>query len=381
MKKIIGIILFSKLVIFFMVFAAYNLLPFSQGSYLANFHILDKISLQTVFSTWDAQHYLSLAMHGYMSNLASDRFFPLFPLLIRIFSPVTGYLLGGIIVANIASLIGCIYFYLFTKDFFQNEKVAFISLLVLLCFPTTFFFSLIYSEGLFLCFVMMSFYYLYKKQIFLSALSIFFIPLIRPTGIFILVPFFVYVMQDYIREVFAVSKKSLTKTHIPLRPSLILLLTPSISFLLYLFFMANTTGNPFSGFAFQNDIAGHFSIGSFFHWNLLTDIIPKRFVLHDPNNSLLDRLFFVAFLSSLPIIWRKTDKVLFTYALIMGLVPLLGSFMSYTRYILMVFPLFIALGSVFSEKKYLWSLYAYVYVVLLLQSLFIVMQSLNYWVA
>lgn len=381
MRKVIITVLFSKLIIFLVILAAYNVLPFSQGSYLANFHIYNKISLQTIFSTWDAQHYLSLAMHGYTPNSESDRFFPLFPLLIRILSPITGYLLGGLFVANVASLIGCIYFYLFTKDFSQNKKMAYISLLVLLCFPTIFFFSFVYSEGLFFCFIMMAFYYLYKKQLLLSALSAFFIPLVRPTGIFILIPFFVYILSDYIREVFAVSKKPLSKTHIPLRPSVLLLVTPSIAFLLYLFFMANMTGNPFSGFAFQNDIAGHFSIGSFFHWNLLTDIIPKQLVLHDPNNSLLDRLFFVVFLSSLSLIWRRTDKVLFTYALIMGIVPLLGSFMSYTRYMLMVFPLFISLGSIFSEKKYSWMLFLYEYPVLLLQALFIVMHCLNYWVA
>lgn len=381
MKKAIITIFYSKIIVILLVIMAFNLLPFSKESYFANFHLPNSgINLQTAFSTWDAQHYLNLAQYGYKTNTESVRFFPVFPLLIYLVSPIVGYFFAGFIIANIASFIGFIYFYLFVKEFLHSEKTAYKSLLLFLIFPTSFFFVLLYSESIFFCFVMLLFYFLYKKNFLTASILAFLLPLVRPTGIFIIIPVFIYMIMDYRENIFFLSKEHFSKTHISFRPSFFPFMFSILGVGVYFIFMQIATGNPFAGFAFQNDLAGHFTQFSF-HWNFLSDIFPQKLTLHDPNNSLLDRLFFLGFISSLPLIWKKTDKVLFAYALSMGLVPLLGSFMSYMRYLLMVFPLWIALGSVFEEKKFSWLTFFYVYPAFLMQGLFIILQSLNLWVA
>lgn len=381
MKKVIFTILVAKICIFLLIIFSYFLLPFSRSSYLSNFHLGNTINLSTAFSTWDAQHYLSLAQSGYKSNSQSDRFFPVFPFTIHLLSPILGLVGSGLFIANLASFVGFIYFYLFAKEFLKSQEKAYVSLVTFLIFPTSFFFSIIYSESVFLCFMMIAFYYLYKRKIYITALTSIFLPLIRPTGIFVIVPFILYIIFDYKNEIFAFSKVHILQTHIPFRRSLLIFFSTILGFIFYMLIMGKMIGNPFAGFAFQNDIAGHLSSISIFNWNFIKDIIPQHLVLHDPNNSLIDRLFFIIFLLSLPVIWRKTDRILFALSLVMGLVPLLGSFMSYTRYVLMIFPFFIALGSLFGEKENKEFNFFYTYSALLLQGLFIILQSLNYWVA
>ena len=68
-------------------------------------------SFISIWNTWDTQHYIKIAKHGYSTRIIEDRhllivFFPLFPLLTKVFSFVfQNYLLSGLIVSNISYLI------------------------------------------------------------------------------------------------------------------------------------------------------------------------------------------------------------------------------------------------------------------------------------
>lgn len=373
MKKVIYTILFAKVSIFLLIFLAFSLLPFSKAGYYFNFHYPanSQVTLTTTFSTWDAQHYLFLAQKGYHPGEESNRFFPLFPSLIRLFAFAGGYFFSGLCIANIFSIIGFIYFYLFVKDFTKKESIAYKSLLVFLVFPTSFYFSLIYSEGIFLGIVMPLFYYLRKKKILYVALCAFLLPLARPTGILICFPLFVNAVLDYMRS----------KT-LHVRFPVILPFMPLLGLLLYFLFMFHTTGNLMTGFASQGNVVGHWQISAIIHPQIfLQNIFPHPLTVHGFTNSLLDRISFLFFIALLPLVWKKTNPTLFSYVLIMGMVPLFGSFMSYTRYLVLAFPIFISLGIFFSEQTKKQFVFSYIYICLLLQALFIVMHSLNYWVA
>lgn len=381
MKKVIFTILFTKLCILTLVICSFFLLPFSKSSYTNNFHYLSKkeITLQTAFSTWDAQYYLYLAKNGYGSNIQANIYFPLLPLFINFFAPFIGYIISGLFVSNLASFFGYIYFYLFVKNFTKNQKIAFSSLLAFLAFPTSFFFSLIYSESIFFLLIMASFYYLYTNRVALAGFISFFLPFSRPTGVFVTVPLFLYVFYDYFNEITEMPF-SWIKSKFSYKTSLLLPIIPVIGFISYLIFMQATTGNLFSGLEY--DFAKYFfDSNASIHWNFFQNISINNLSLHNPNTSLIDRLFFIFFLFMLPLIWKKTDKTLFSYSFVFGMVPLLGSFMSYTRYLLIVFPLFIVLGIYFVKKKNKELFFSYLYLSLLLQSLFLIMHVLNYWVA
>jgi len=67
--------------------------------------------------------------------------------------------------------------------------------------------------------------------------------------------------------------------------------------------------------------------------------------LHNYTNSMIDRGAFLLCAPLLVGVYRTEHKALFAYAALTLLVPALaGSFMSYTRMLLMVFPLFMFLG-------------------------------------
>lgn len=378
-KKIIFYFLLVKVSIFIVIICAFSLLPFSLASHNSNFLDPDysSLSLASSFMTWDAQHYLFLSDHGYHPVQESNRFFPLFPGLIHLGSLFLGNSFwGGLVLSNLFSLGAIVLFYFFTKRFF-SERIAEISTLLLLAFPTSFFLSLIYSESLFLFLVMCFFFFLYRKQFFLAGLFSFFLPLARSVGVFIFLPFSVYYAQ-YVYQQW--KKNNAVRKDILLQG--LHLLWPLAGLGMLFLFIYIKTGNFFEIFLLHNTVVGRWDVFSIFHPDVFfKNLTQFPLALHGFTNSLLDRIFFVAYLISLPFIYKRLDKTFFIYALCMGGVPIFGTFMSYTRYMLMVFPFFIILAMFFTKKKYSHLLFPFLFLLVMLQTLFIIMHSLNYWVA
>ncbi len=382
MKQVIILIITAKISIVLLIFLAYSLLPFGKVYYYSNFVYPpgEEISLKSAYKTWDAQHYLFLSEKGYKKGNFSDSFYPLFPNIIRFFASIFyDSFWVGIVFSNLFSTIACIYFYLFVKERFPKDGVAYTALIFLLAFPTAFYFSLIYTESLFFLLAICFFYYLYKNDYRLAAVLAFFLPWTRPMGLFIIIPFAFYYIshhrsllhnQPFLDRKFTIDK------------NIVFLLSPVCGFLGYLLFMQLKTGNPFEGFSMQQYNIAHWSVGSIFSPLLfLQNFFSHNLTIHGFTNSVIDRIFFVIFLVSLPFIYRKTTKPLFLYSLFLGFTPFLGSFMSYTRYMLVIFPIFITAAIYIENKKYAELKYPLLFLSLIMQSLFLVMHSLNYWVA
>jgi hypothetical protein len=58
-----------------------------------------------------------------------------------------------------------------------------------------------------------------------------------------------------------------------------------------------------------------------------------------------------------------------------------GTFMSYSRYLLLPFPIFIVAAMLLRRPHWTYVRAALLYFMVMLQSLFLVMHALNYWVA
>ncbi|MBV8085426.1 MAG: hypothetical protein JO247_11490, partial [Chloroflexi bacterium] len=189
-----GIVL-AKGAVFLLVFLAFRLLPFFAAQYELNFvdPTYQQPDLAAAFSTWDAQHYLFLAEFGYQPGNESNAFFPLLPALIRIAMPLFGGsgLIAGLVVSNLASLIGLYLLFVFLRDLYGRES-ALNTLLLFLAVPTAFFFSLVYSESVFLLLSALFFVWLYRKQYARAAIPALLLPLARPAGALVLLPFAVY---------------------------------------------------------------------------------------------------------------------------------------------------------------------------------------------
>lgn len=138
---------------------------------------------------WDSRHYLSIARDGY--SFAGQRwptisFFPLYPLLIRVFAPLCGNRveLAAVVVANLALCAALLLLYdLLTLDF--GPAVAQRSLVLLLVFPMSVFLGAAYSESLALLLVVAAVWALRRERWWLAGAAGFLLTLARLPGIFI----------------------------------------------------------------------------------------------------------------------------------------------------------------------------------------------------
>ena len=381
--KIISLILSWKFCVIALTLFASSILPFNSAVFKGNFSYPkdQKITISTSLKTWDAQHYLYLADAGYKPDQASNWFYPLYPLTIKIMNFITHKsFISALLISNVFSFFGLLFFYFFVRSKF-NENIAYYSLILFIAFPTAFYLNLIYSEGLFFFLLAGFFLSLFKKKYLLVALFSCLLPFTRSVGIFIIIPLLISLIVNKGKGI----QIRIPTFNVPIRfkfyPVYILLLFPFFGFAINLIYIYFGTGNAFSEFTAQKYFIGGYFVSNLFSPNVFfSNLFTTKFSLHGLTNSILDRTFFVLFLSLLPLIYRKFGKPMFYFYLAIILVPLLGSFMGYMRYLIPAFiPLSIALALLFDRRKYLF--FPILLILLMLQSFFIILQALNYWVS
>ena len=197
------------------VYAASRLFYLISGSLLA--YLVPTSSFQRVtldvpsgsmniWSHWDGEHYVTLAMGGYLHppDNVSPAFFPLYPLLLRSFAE----LFGGPISKEALSVWGPLISMLFLPFAFYfiyhialegwGERVARGTVLVLAFFPTTFFLNAAYTESLFLALSAGSMWAMrVRKDLLLACVLAGFAAATRNVGIFLVVP----LMYEWIKDV------------------------------------------------------------------------------------------------------------------------------------------------------------------------------------
>ncbi len=315
------------------------------------------------FASWDAEHYLFIADHGYEAGAGRCAFYPLFPFTIRLCSRALGCnsTVVGLILSNLFSLCSFLLFFCIVERRF-GHSIATTALLLLVSFPGSLFFQFTYSESLFFLLLMLLVSGLQRHGIWLPLAAAFLLPLTRAVGVFCLVPL-CYGLLSTLGNLF---KKRLSPKDVlvrgqpsgaershkqvaPLRSLALgslakqipLLVSVSLGWFTYLLLMKKWTGNAFEGFAAQKQFGlqsfdNLFAVSSF----LKALITPTSF--HDVDGSVVDRCAFLLLLYSLPILWR-IDREGFVYTISFGIVPAMsGMFVSYTRFLAVVFPVFIA---------------------------------------
>ena len=150
--------------------------------------------LVNMFSRWDAQWYLDIAKNGYRfvptrGTHSSTAFFPLYPVLMAGVSRLMGpkdvsLLISGLLISNVSLLVALIYLGALVRLDFDEDTAA-RSILYLLVFPATFFFSAVYTESLFLASVLIAFYYARHGKWWLAGLAGAAAALTRPPGVLI----------------------------------------------------------------------------------------------------------------------------------------------------------------------------------------------------
>jgi 4-amino-4-deoxy-L-arabinose transferase-like glycosyltransferase len=117
---------------------------------------------------WDAGWFLRIAGQGY--DFDSAPFFPMFPLLIRLFTFLTSNgITAGFLVSNLALFIASYLLYHLVREDY-GEETATTTVFIMLFFPTAIFFTSIYSEAPFMAFALGAFYYARRERWLTAAL-------------------------------------------------------------------------------------------------------------------------------------------------------------------------------------------------------------------
>ena len=133
----------------------------------------------SILNLYDAEHYINIAINGYNKPMLYA-FFPLFPLLIKLFSfIIPNANIVGSLISNISTFISLIILNKITN----NKKDNTLNIALLLFSPILAYNQIPYTESLFMMLTILG-YYLYKKdKYFLSGLVVGLSSLSRNSGI------------------------------------------------------------------------------------------------------------------------------------------------------------------------------------------------------
>ena len=160
------ITLVSRLALYALAYALYRLMGVGSDGFFKSF--------EPLWTHWDTRHYVGIAREGY-TDVGDDRlrlvFFPLYPLLMRLFAPLAGgsVFYGGVLVSLLcASLCGALLYDLCRAQW--DERTAKIALSYFLLNPLSVFLGCVYTESLFLFLTLLTVWLLRRGQTWLAAL-------------------------------------------------------------------------------------------------------------------------------------------------------------------------------------------------------------------
>lgn len=257
--------------------------------------------LQLLYQNWDGPSYVVIAKSLYDPDLINQvntisrnpeffaAHFPLYPLLIRLFSFI-GYFRSMLFVSQLFSLLFIITFYLLSVRLKLKRPLILCLLLVFLT-PRWFIVSHVgSSEPVFLFFLTFSILFLAKKNLVASAIAAFLAQMTRPQGILIFIGILFYLAYQHIFCQIRLSE--LLKKYAPF------LLVPLGVFLIFLIYL----------FQYHNFFAFFSSISQFGHLKL----IP--FSAFFPGNSAWKEIYifyyFLFLVSIIRLMSKNITKVL-----------------------------------------------------------------------
>jgi len=281
------------------------------------------------WGNFDGEHYLSIAQFGYQP--LTYFFFPFYPLVVKVLG---GTQLVALIVSNLSLLIALIGLYRLVRIDFP-QRIANLSVVLLLVFPTSFYFGSVYTESIFLALIVWGFYFLRKSNFLLSAL--------------------LTTISGATRIVGMAAAASFLPSYFKKRRWEILILPLGLA--AYMLYQYRATGDPFN---FLNTV-GIFGEQRSSEIVFLPQVFYRYFFKIVPN------LNFTVFSSYYPAILELVTAGLFSFlsvysffklkleyslflafGIILSTLP--GSFSSLPRYVLVLFPAFIT-ASLLLEKK------------------------------
>lgn len=282
-------------------------------------------------SNWDGRHYLRLSQNGYQEK-SDYAFFPLYPLLIKILSPLLSPLNASLTISWICLTLCLVSLYRLIKRTY-NSPLAYQTIFTLLLFPTSFYLLTSHSESLFLALSLGVFSTLTPRPKFITFIFLTLALLTRPFGFVLLLLVFGYGIYHH------------WKWH-----QLLLTFSGLVIFLIWLVFQQQNITVLFTA---QNIWLRHLTTP----WQPLNDqltAITNGQAFLYPINTI--NLFLATIQLGLSFrSWRFLPKTFAIYSILLAIFPLFtGSLSSIPRFMIINFPIFITL-SLLKNKLLYWS--------------------------
>jgi Gpi18-like mannosyltransferase len=314
----------NQILISIFVIWLFGLTIFSQLFFcLSSLNVCLNFSL---LANWDGQHFLQIAKNGYLYPY-QFAFFPLYPSIIsfiRSIIPLPLWIIGvGI---NIWCAVGS---FLFLAKIIQRQK--FVNLieiaLLILAFPVSFFFITVYSEALFLFLSIAAIYYYQRNKTGMAILFLTALTLTRMAGVAL-------VMAIIIDRYFDKKRWQL-------------FLIPFLGVGGFALFGYLKTGILFSIVFAETHWERMITFPGFAIYNSVS-ILIREGISYQGYSLAIDLLLVIGVLILLFKSFHLLPRIYFYYAFFSLLIPLSTStFLSLPRFLLVVFPLFMAF--------YIWS--------------------------
>jgi hypothetical protein len=312
--------------------------------------------MPNIWARWDSEFYLQIGEKWLPQKGQELAFFPMYPILIHLVSlGVSGLITwAGYLISNIAFILAALFLWKQVRLEF-NIGAAWSTILTLSIFPTSLFFSAVYSESLFLLFSVLVYWFSVRENYALAALFVGFAALTRVTGIvLILIP----LIEIFARKASGKWLKSFYCAAIS-----------SLGLLLYGAYLRVTRGSPFAFMRVQNTFGRKTPLT--WPWKSFLDSLRVAlfgygglqndwFTRYTSALEVFAVLLFGACILGAYFLLRKSLFVYSFIALMLLLVahgPSVLGLWSMSRYVLVLFPCFIVLGIVLERAprlKWVW---------------------------
>jgi hypothetical protein len=328
-----------------------------------------------VWQRGDTIWYTKIAMQSYAQGDGTTVFFPLYPLLMRFVGKALfgNYLLGGIIVSNVAYFLALVYLYKLSQLEFDSQ-VATCATIYLSVFPTAFFLLGAYTESPFLLFAVSAFYSARKGNWLAASIMGLLAALTKQLGLLLLLP----LLYEYLAERGFVIRS--------VRLDVLLLSLIPIGVLAFLLFRHFYIGDPL---LIVETYRARWGVNASWPWTNVIDSLTAlfdtgRFPPLNPEDTLLRRIFYNSFdlacvglfLYLTVVCFRRLRLSYGLYMVSVLFVVLMQNFRppypiaALPRYVLVLFPGFMVLGTMVKNKALHWAM---IYLSTMLLSLFTAM--------
>ncbi len=313
--------------------------------YVQRGFFLTRIFPLDVFARWDSGWYFSIVRNGYLASsdlsalYSNMAFFPLYPYLVKslgwlgLHLPDGFYVLMGLALSNLFFLAALVLLYrLIVSGLGFSEAAARRALILLFVFPAGFFFSSFYPESLFLLLAVAGFTFALQEKWLPTAICAALAVLTKSQGVLLVAALGWLYMEKRswkLREV---------------RASAAWFILAPLALLSHFYYLYLKSGQVLALFDAMAAWGRNQSIFSNPFQNLAG---PALDVFK------IDLVLWILFLlCSLYLLWKWPVKAYGVFALLMCLLPVFtGLLVSVSRYLAVIFPIFILLGEKLERRE------------------------------